>query len=50
MADLRAAEQALETTLTDAAARAEDGGLARLLASMAAALAQQLVVLGQGAR
>ena len=42
--DLRAAERALEATLTDAAVRAEDGGLARLLASMSAAVAQQLAL------
>jgi hypothetical protein len=44
-AHLRRAEQTLEARLTDAANRAEDGGLARLLASMAAAIAQQVAVL-----
>jgi hypothetical protein len=48
-ADLRSAEATLEATLTDAAGRADDGGLARLLASMAAAIAQQLAVLPSGA-
>lgn len=43
--DLRSAELALEATLTDASLGAEDGGLARLLASMAAAVAQQVAVL-----
>lgn len=45
LAHVRSAELGLETTLTDAAARADDGGLARLLASMSAAVAQQLAVL-----
>jgi hypothetical protein len=47
-ADLRAAEVALETTLTQAAAGADDGGLARLLASMAASTAQHVAVLSTG--
>lgn len=41
-ADLVATEQALQTTLVEAAVGAEDGELARLLASMSAAVAQQL--------
>lgn len=46
---LRSAELALEATLTEASLGAEDGGLARLLASMAAATAQQVAVLpGRG--
>lgn len=43
--DLRATEVALQATLTDAARAAADGGLARLLASMAASVAQHLAVL-----
>ena len=43
--DLRSTEVALEATLTDAATRADDGGLARLLASMAASIAQHVAVL-----
>ena len=42
---LRASEAALEATLTDAANRAGDGALARLLASMAASISQHLAVL-----
>jgi len=42
---LRTSEVALEATLTDAANRADDGVLARLLASMAASIAQHLAVL-----
>jgi hypothetical protein len=42
---LRRREEALQTRLVDAAMAAESGGLARLLASMSAAVAQQLVVL-----
>ncbi|SFC08462.1 hypothetical protein SAMN04487968_103315 [Nocardioides terrae] len=44
-ADLRATEGGLESTLTDAATRASDGALARLLASMAASVAQHLAAL-----
>jgi hypothetical protein len=44
-ADLRTTELRLEAALTDAAGRAADGGLARLLASMAASVAQHLAVL-----
>ena len=47
-ADLRATELALQGTLTRAAGRAQDGDLARLLASMAAAAAQQVAVLPAG--
>jgi hypothetical protein len=43
--DVRAAETTLQRQLTDAAVRAESGALAKLLASMAAAIAQQLAVL-----
>jgi len=43
--DVRAAETTLQRQLTDAAVRAESGALAKLLASMAAAVAQQLAVL-----
>ncbi len=43
--DVRAAETALQRQLADAAVRAESGALAQLLASMSAAVAQQLVVL-----
>jgi hypothetical protein len=46
--DLRSTELALQKTLTEAAARAEDGELARLLASMAASVAQQLAVMPAG--
>jgi hypothetical protein len=48
VAELARAERALETTLTEAAVRAEDGGLARLLASMAAGVAQQVALLPAG--
>jgi hypothetical protein len=44
-AGLRATEAALQTTLAEAARSAEDGDLARLLASMAASVAQQVAVL-----
>jgi len=44
-ADLHATEAGLESALTDAAARAGDGALARLLASMASSVAQHLAVL-----
>jgi hypothetical protein len=48
--DLRATEVALQTTLTRAANHATDGDLARLLASIAASVAQQVTVLtGSGA-
>jgi hypothetical protein len=48
---VRAAEVRLEARLTEAAGRAEDGDLARLLASMAASLAQHVAVLpGRAAR
>jgi len=40
--DLVTTERALQTTLADGAVHAEDGGLARLLASMSAAVAQLL--------
>jgi hypothetical protein len=43
--DVRAAETTLQRQLTDAAVRAESGALAKVLASMAAAVAQQLAVL-----
>jgi hypothetical protein len=43
--DVRAAETTLQRQLADAAVRAESGALAKLLASMAAAVAQQLAVL-----
>ena len=43
--DLRAVETTLQRQLTDAAVRAESGALAKVLASMAAAVAQQLAVL-----
>lgn len=43
--DVRAAETALQRQLTEAAVRAESGALAKVLASMAAAVAQQLAVL-----
>ena len=46
--DLRATELALQSTLTRAAGRAEDGDLARLRASMAATVAQQLAQLPTG--
>ncbi|MDH2416836.1 hypothetical protein [Nocardioides sp. CER19] len=49
VADLRSAEATLEATLTDAGNRADDGGLARLLASMAASIAQHLATLPSGA-
>jgi hypothetical protein len=42
---LRRSERQLQRFLVDAAARAESGPLARLLASMSAAVAQRLVVL-----
>jgi len=42
---VRRAEQALQRQLVDAAVRAESGALARLLASMSAAVAQRLAVL-----
>jgi hypothetical protein len=47
-ADLRTTELALQTTLTEAAGQARDGDLARLLASMAASVAQQVAVLPAG--
>jgi hypothetical protein len=43
--DVQAAETTLQRQLTDAAVRAESGALAKVLASMAAAVAQQLAVL-----
>jgi hypothetical protein len=43
----RALEQALHDRLTGLALRAESGPFARLLGSMAAAVSQQLVVLGR---
>ncbi|UDY22574.1 hypothetical protein [Nocardioides sp. Kera G14] len=43
--DVRAGEEALKSTLAAGAAAAESGALARALASMSAAVAQQLVVL-----
>ena len=43
--DVRAAETTLQRQLTEAAVRAESGALAKVLASMAAAVAQQLAVL-----
>jgi hypothetical protein len=43
--EVRAVETALQRQLTEAAVRAESGALAKLLASMAAAVAQQLAVL-----
>ena len=43
--EVRAAETTLQRQLTDAAVRAESGALAKVLASMAAAVAQQLAVL-----
>lgn len=45
LAQVRAAEARLQRQLTDAAVRAESGALAKLLASMAAAVAQHLAVL-----
>jgi hypothetical protein len=52
VAAVRAAEISLDGILTDAALRAADGGLARLLASMAAAVAQQVALMpaSKGAR
>ena len=44
-ADVRRAERDLKTYLVDASLRAESGPLARLLASMSAAVSQQLTVL-----
>ncbi len=46
---LRRTERDLQRFLVDASMRAESGPLARLFASMSAALSQQLVVLSQGA-
>ncbi len=43
--DVRVAETALQRQLTEAAVRAQSGALAKVLASMAAAVAQQLAVL-----
>lgn len=45
VADLRQNERRLQTQLVDASMAAESGGLARLLASMSAAVSQQLVAL-----
>jgi hypothetical protein len=45
LVQVRAAETKLQRQLTDAAVRAESGALAKLLASMAAAVAQHLAVL-----
>lgn len=45
MAALRRTERRLQTQLTDASLAAESGGLARLLASMSAAVSQHLVAL-----
>lgn len=44
-ARVRAAEQALEQTLARAAVAAQEGGLARLLACMSAAVAQRVTLL-----
>jgi hypothetical protein len=45
LAQVRAAETELQRQLTEAAVRAESGALAKLLASMAAGVAQHLVAL-----
>lgn len=49
-ARVRALESRLQGTLADAAVRAESGPLAALLASMSAAVAQQLAVPSRGPR
>ena len=48
LARLRRAEAGLQRLLVDASVRAESGALARLFASMSAAIAQQLAVFGKG--
>lgn len=50
LTEIRKAEQRLQTTLADLASRATSGTFARALASMSAAVAQQVAVLPELAR